>query len=48
MGSTPDHQPSSVSVPCGFPEPGDYVIFVQVKRGGHVQTGVFNARVGGS
>jgi hypothetical protein len=39
--------PSTVSFPYGFPEPGDYVIFVQVKRGGHVQTGVFNARVGG-
>jgi hypothetical protein len=38
---------STVSFPFGLPEPGDYVIFVQVKRGGHVQTGVFNARVGG-
>ena len=38
---------STVSFPFGLPEPGDYVIFVQVKRGGHVQTAVFNARVGG-
>lgn len=38
---------STVSFPFGLPEPGNYVIFVQVKRGGQVQTGVFNARVGG-
>jgi len=38
---------STVSFPFGLPEPGEYVIFVQVKRGGHVQTGVFNAQVAG-
>jgi hypothetical protein len=37
--------PAVVSFPYGFPSPGEYRIFVQAKRGGRVETGVFDARV---
>jgi len=41
------HAPLSaeVSFPYGFPQPGDYHIFVQIKRAGHIETGVFTAHV---
>jgi len=37
--------PPVVSFPYGFPQPGDYRLFIQVKRHGQVETGVFDAHV---
>jgi hypothetical protein len=37
--------PAEVAFPYGFPTAGDYRLFVQVKRAGHVETGVFDAHV---
>ncbi|HXU68815.1 MAG TPA: hypothetical protein VN947_05775 [Polyangia bacterium] len=34
---------TEVAFPYGFPRAGDYRIFVQVKRAGHIETGVFDA-----
>jgi len=45
MSSRQSQSPSTVTFPYGFPEAGDYRIFVQVKRAGRVVTGVFDASV---
>jgi hypothetical protein len=37
--------PPTVEFPYGFPQPGHYRLFVQVKLGGRVETGVFDANV---
>jgi hypothetical protein len=37
--------PPVLSFPYGFPQPGDYRIFVQIKRSEQVETGVFDAHV---
>jgi hypothetical protein len=37
--------PATVTFPYGFPQAGDYRIFVQVKRAGKIITGAFDAHV---
>jgi hypothetical protein len=45
MAMLPAALSPEVSFPYGFPKPGDYRLFIQVKRAGHVETGVFDIHV---
>jgi hypothetical protein len=36
---------SEISFPYGFPKAGDYRLFIQIKRSGQVQTGIFDVKV---
>ena len=38
---------AEITFPYGFPEAGDYRLFVQIKREGRVETAVFDAQVAG-
>ncbi|MGC3959925.1 MAG: hypothetical protein QM813_18950 [Verrucomicrobiota bacterium] len=40
-----DALPAEVSFPYGFPNAGDYRMFIQIKRANRVETGVFDAHV---
>jgi hypothetical protein len=37
--------PAEVSFPYAFPKPGDYRIIVNMKHGGVIETGIFDATV---
>jgi len=37
--------PPDLSIPYGFPKPGLYRIFLQFKRGGHIETAYFDAHI---
>jgi hypothetical protein len=45
MEMTMNVSSAEVSFPYGFPKAGLYRIFVQIKRSGRVQTGVFDTHV---
>ena len=45
MTMPPDHLPSTVSFPYGFPTAGRYRIIVQMKHASTVETGIFDATV---
>jgi hypothetical protein len=45
MAGAAEHIPATVDFPYGFPSPGRYRIFIQMKHGDTVETGVFDAEV---
>jgi len=44
-GMATEKIPPVVEFPYGFPSPGRYRIFIQMKHGSTVETGVFDAEV---
>ena len=47
LSEHPTPVPAVVSFPYAFPQPGDYRLFIQIRRHGQVQTGVFDVHVSG-
>ena len=45
LGMNHDSVPGEITFPYGFPQAGDYRLFLQVKRAGHVETAVFDTHV---
>jgi hypothetical protein len=45
MSGAAEQIPPSVDFPYGFPSAGRYRIFIQMKHGSTVETGVFDAEV---
>jgi hypothetical protein len=45
MDRSMDPPSAEVSFPYGFPKAGEYRLFVQIKRGGTIETGVFDTQV---
>ena len=45
MDMSMDPRSAEVSFPYGFPQAGEYRLFVQMKRGGTIETGVFDTQV---
>jgi hypothetical protein len=45
MSGNSKSSPNTVSFPYGFPTPGNYRIFVQMKHGNMIETATFDAQV---
>jgi len=45
MNAPGEHVDPEISFPYGFPKAGVYRLFVQIKRAGRVETGIFDVSV---